>query len=79
MARGPELIRASEIGEYVYCSRAWWMRRVLGYQPTGQARRDHGVMLHARHGRAVAASNMLVWLGIGLVVVTIVVGVLITQ
>jgi hypothetical protein len=26
-------IRASDIGSYVYCRRAWWLRRVGGFEP----------------------------------------------
>lgn len=72
MAERSDLIRASEIGEYIYCARSWWLRRVLGYTPAGQARREHGVELHARHGRTVAASSILLWLGILLALVTLV-------
>jgi CRISPR/Cas system-associated exonuclease Cas4 (RecB family) len=56
------MIRASEVGEYVYCARAWWLRRVAGEEPTGQARRDLGTIQHARHSRAVALSGGLLWL-----------------
>ncbi|MEI7769596.1 MAG: hypothetical protein WCI67_06390 [Chloroflexales bacterium] len=56
------MIRASEVGEYVYCARAWWLRRVAGAEPTGQARRDLGTLRHARHSQAVALSGGLLWL-----------------
>lgn len=65
-------IRASEVGEYVYCARAWWLRRALGLEPAGQARRDWGTTLHARHGRAVVASGALLALGAMLLVVAVV-------
>nr|PZN19499.1 MAG: hypothetical protein DIU80_21465 [Chloroflexota bacterium] len=58
------MIRASEIGEYVYCGRAWWLRRVAGLEPAGHERRVRGTMLHERHGRTVAASRLLLWLGL---------------
>lgn len=58
MARG-RLIRASEVGEYVYCRRAWWLGRVVGLEPAGRDRRARGVALHARHGRRVRLSNAL--------------------
>ncbi len=57
------IIRASEVAEYVYCARAWWLRRVAGLEPTGRPRRDRGVVAHARHGRAVQASGTLLALG----------------
>ncbi|NNJ10950.1 hypothetical protein EKD04_011465 [Chloroflexales bacterium ZM16-3] len=55
------MIRASEVGEYVYCARAWWLRRVAGEEPAGQARRDLGTLRHARHSQAVAISGGLLW------------------
>lgn len=53
------MIRASEVADYVYCARAWWLRRVAGLEPDGQARRHAGAAHHARHGSLVRASNLL--------------------
>jgi CRISPR/Cas system-associated exonuclease Cas4 (RecB family) len=53
------IIRASEVGEYMYCARAWWLRRVAGLEPAGRERRELGSALHRRHGRAVAGSGAL--------------------
>lgn len=54
MARGGKFIRASEVGEYVYCARAWRLRRD-GQEPTaeGRARLDAGRRWHAGHGSVV--------------------------
>lgn len=52
-------IRASEIGEYVYCARAWWLRRVAGLEPEGREQREYGATLHHRHARSVALSRLL--------------------
>jgi CRISPR/Cas system-associated exonuclease Cas4 (RecB family) len=60
------IIRASEVGEYVYCARAWWLRRVGGLEPGGHERRELGIALHRRHGRAVAGSRALVAIGAAL-------------
>lgn len=60
------IIRASEVGEYVFCARAWWLRRVAGLSPAGAERRERGSTLHQRHGAAVAASSALLWLGLAL-------------
>jgi hypothetical protein len=60
------MIRASEIGEYVYCARAWWLHRVAGLEPEGRERRERGTALHRRHGRTIALSGALLWLGLGL-------------
>lgn len=56
------VIRASEIGEYLYCARSWWLRRVEGLEPEGHERREHGTLLHQRHGAAVAGSRWLLGL-----------------
>jgi CRISPR/Cas system-associated exonuclease Cas4 (RecB family) len=53
------VIRASEVGEYVYCARAWWLRRVAGLEPAGHARRAAGIALHTKHSRTVRLSSML--------------------
>ena len=66
-----QIIRASEVGEYVYCARAWWLRRVAGLEPAGRERRELGVVLHRRHGRAVAGSRALVLLGAALALAAI--------
>ena len=39
------IIRASEMGEYVYCARAWWLRRVASLEPAGRERREYGTAL----------------------------------
>jgi CRISPR/Cas system-associated exonuclease Cas4 (RecB family) len=53
------IIRASEVGEYVYCARAWWLRRVAGWEPAGRERRSAGVVHHTRHARTVRFSSVL--------------------
>ncbi|HNP69919.1 MAG TPA: hypothetical protein PLO33_08580 [Kouleothrix sp.] len=62
------IIRASEIGEYVYCARAWWLRRALGWEPSGRERREFGSVLHRRHGRAVVGSRALLLVAVLLLV-----------
>ncbi|RRR67816.1 MAG: hypothetical protein EI684_18390 [Candidatus Viridilinea halotolerans] len=58
-------IRASEVAEYTFCARAWWLRRVAGVRPTtGGARRAAGIRRHARHGVLVRLSGWALWLGL---------------
>ena len=53
------MIRASEIGEYVFCARAWKLR-LDGHNPTsGQAARVAGEAWHLRHGRSVRRARRL--------------------
>lgn len=68
---GPRTIRASEIGEYAYCSRAWWYRHVKRITPPGDGnseRLSRGVEAHRRHGRGVAGASVLGTLGMALAV-----------
>ena len=54
-----DLIRASGMGEYVYCARAWWLRRE-GVRPThGGEARAAGTLWHEGHGRSVMRARRL--------------------
>lgn len=45
MARGKRTIRASEIGAFLYCRRAWWYQR-QGFKPMNQEALDAGSDFH---------------------------------
>ena len=62
-------IRASEIGQYVFCPRAWWLGNVKGYRPVNEADLSAGTQAHVRHGRGVAALQRWQWVGYILLVV----------
>ena len=55
------IVRASELGSYEYCHRAWWLREIAGVAPSSeaQARLEQGRQRHAQHGRAVAFAPLL--------------------
>jgi len=52
-----KVIRASEVGTYLYCARAWWYHR-KGIESTNQAEMTTGAELHRLHGRQVIAYSM---------------------
>ena len=56
--RSRYVIRASEIGTYLYCRRAWWYRR-QGIKSENLAGMQAGTQLHLRHGRQVMAAGLL--------------------
>ena len=69
------VIRASEIGRYVYCARAWWLGSVEGLPSAHRREMAAGEMVHARHGRGVRASLWLSRLAYALLLLAAAVGV----
>lgn len=58
----PSVLKASEVGSYLYCKRAWWYRK-RGVEPENQAELAAGTDLHLQHGRKVMAAGLLQILG----------------
>lgn len=56
---GDRVIRASELAQYGFCARAWWLGNVRGVAPANTADLRRGTFAHAWHGRAVAAAGAL--------------------
>jgi hypothetical protein len=64
-------IRASEIGSYLFCARAWWYQQ-KGIQSSNQAELSTGAELHRQHGRAVIVSGLTRLLAVILLLVALV-------
>ena len=64
-------IRASDVGSYLYCARAWWYHRE-GIESTNQAEMTTGTELHRTHGRQVLASGLTHTLALILLLVALV-------
>ena len=65
------IIRASEIGQYDFCAKAWWLGSIEGVPPSNIHQLQAGIAAHEEHGRQVhraaqlqAAAFMLVGLGV---------------
>lgn len=63
----PPLIRASELGQYSFCRRAWWLGTVKKLTSENQAHLSRGQKMHDRHGQKVRVS--LYWRQAGLFLV----------
>lgn len=61
-----KIIRASEIGEYLYCNRAWWLRRVHGHASQNVRQLQAGLSHHEAHGRMVQRADMTQKIALGL-------------
>jgi len=70
------IIRASDIGRYLYCRRAWWYRK-QGIESENQKELATGTELHRQHGRKVLAAGFLQSLGYLLLLAAIVLLVLV--
>lgn len=63
--------KASEIGEFVYCHRAWWLHHVQGFDPANRAVLEAGRANHARHGATVQRAAWVRWVAIVVGIVAI--------
>ena len=53
------IIRASEIGQYDFCAKAWWLHSVEGIPSVNVREMQAGTEAHARHGRRVSRAGLL--------------------
>ncbi|HEX9013431.1 MAG TPA: hypothetical protein VF813_07940 [Anaerolineaceae bacterium] len=64
-------IRASEIGVYLFCRRAWWFQG-QGIQSGNQAEMAGGSDLHRQHSQKVLLSSLLRGLALALLLAALV-------
>ena len=69
--RNPNIIRASEIGSFLYCRRAWGYQRE-GESSTNQVEMLTGTEMHAQHGRTVLTAGLLRGMAYGLLLLALV-------
>ncbi len=63
----PTLIRASELGQYSFCRRVWWLETVKKMRPDNQTRINYGRKVHTHHEHQVRA--VIRWRRAGLLLV----------
>ena len=64
-------IRASEISNYVYCRRAWWLQRTQGYASENLRELSQGTAYHQQHGRSLLTTILVRRLAYGLLFVLV--------
>lgn len=67
MKEDRSLVRASDIGLWSYCHRAWWLAKVKQAPHNNPARLEAGSAAHAAHGTTVARARTLQQLGVALI------------
>lgn len=65
------VIRASELGQYAYCARAWWLQTIREIAPANARELRQGEAAHQQHGRAVWLAGALRWVAFGLLALAI--------
>ena len=68
------VIRASEIGRYVYCAHAWWLGSVQGLPSDHQREMATGERVHVQHGQGVRTGIQMRRLAYGLLLLAAAVG-----
>jgi hypothetical protein len=69
MSKDRSLVRASDMGAWAYCRRAWWLAKVKGARHEQPARLVAGTQTHRRHGQTVARAGRYGKLGWALVAI----------
>ncbi len=65
------VIRASELGAYQFCNRAWWYQ-IQGYEPDNQFAQQKGKAYHEKHSYVVTSAGCLQALAYSLILLAIV-------
>lgn len=71
MSRDRSLVRASDIGMWAHCQRAWWLAKVKGAPHANPALLEAGTASHRSHGVRVARAATLTRVGLGFLAVAL--------
>jgi hypothetical protein len=66
------IIRASEIGQYDYCAKAWWLGSIEDVQPSNVRELQAGTAAHEQHSRRVNRAARMQQGAIGLLVMGVI-------
>ncbi|MEZ4664299.1 MAG: hypothetical protein R2911_42755 [Caldilineaceae bacterium] len=72
MPKDRSYVRASDIGMWAFCHRAWWLANVKKAPHQDPQRLTRGEAMHAQHGRQLVFSRQLYTLGLGLLAVALI-------
>jgi hypothetical protein len=63
MSKDRSLVRASDIGAWTFCNRAWWLANVQEAPHENSSLLDAGDRVHRAHGRLLGQSARLQQIG----------------
>jgi CRISPR/Cas system-associated exonuclease Cas4 (RecB family) len=64
-------VSASEVGEYLYCQRAWWLRNVVDVETVETPAQQAGLDYHEQHAQRVATGRLQRWLAYACVIIAV--------
>jgi hypothetical protein len=68
MAKDRSLVRASDIGAWAYCRRAWYLAQVRGVSHARPEILQRGTAAHTHHGQQVRRAGTMQRVGLWLVI-----------
>lgn len=66
------VIRASEIGQYDFCAKAWWLGSIEGVPPSNVRELQAGTTAHEQHGQQISRAGQLQRAAIGLLIIGVI-------
>ena len=72
MAKDRSLVRASDIGSWAFCNRAWWLANVGDATHEKPEVLAYGNKIHAAHGDQVRAAHRLQRAGLWLIAIALI-------
>ena len=69
MAKDRSLVRASDIGAWAFCRRAWYLAHVRGVPHARPEQLQRGTAAHTQHGQQVRRATSMQRIGLWLVLV----------
>ncbi len=66
------IIRASEIGQYDFCAKAWWLGSIEGVEPSNIHELQSGTAAHEWHSQQVTRAGRLQTIAVALLLLGVV-------
>jgi hypothetical protein len=71
MTKNRSFVRASDIGLWAFCQRAWWLAQVKGAPHRNPVVLQRGESAHRAHGRTLVRAQWLHVAGLALIVLAL--------
>jgi hypothetical protein len=76
MAKDRSLVRASDIGAWAYCRRAWYLAHVRGVAHSRPEILQRGTEAHTQHGQQVRRAGTMQRIGLWLIITGVILALL---